>query len=395
MANIRPEAELLLCCARARLEAETSARIRTLLQQDIDWPYLLRTARSHGIMPLLYWHLNATCAETIPKASLNQLRDHFNANAQRNLFLTGELLALLKLFEAHGIPAVPYKGPALAASAYGNLALRQFRDLDIVVRKRDALNAKDLLIAQGYRPTVHLTPAQEAAYLRSQYEYEFLREDGKVVVELHWGVTPRYFSFSPNFDRLWERLKPVSLAGTSVWTFAPEDVLLMLCVHGTKHCWGRLEWICTVAELIGANEKIDWNQLMVQAGILGSKRILLLGLALASDLLGAVLPAEILRVAQADQAVGALKALIQRRLFLEKKPSGLFESALFHLKTRERLRDRIRYCLRLAMTTTARDWTAAQIPPLLSFLYYPIRAIRLTKKYSPSILTRVWLCVRC
>lgn len=389
MANTRPETELLLCCSRTCLDAKTIARIGTLLQEDIDWPHLLRTARSHGMMPLLYWHLNATCPERIPKATLNQLRGHFHANAQRNLFLTGELLALLKLFEAHGIQAVPYKGPALAASAYGNLALRQFRDLDILVRKQDALNAKDLLIAQGYRPSVHVTQAQEAAYLRSQYEYELLREDGKAVVELHWGVTPRYFSFSLDFDRLWERLMPVSLASTIVWAFAPEDLLLILCVHGAKHCWRRLEWICSVAELVGAYEKIDWNQLMAQASTLGSKRMLLLGLVLASDLLGAALPAEVLQVAQADRTVGALNELVQQRLFLEmtERP-GVFETALFHLKARERLRDRIRYCLRLAMTTTARDWTAAQIPPLLSFLYYPIRAIRLTKKYGPSLLKR-------
>jgi len=388
LANIRPEAGLLLCCARTCLPAEAIARIRTLLQEDIDWPYLLRTARSHGMMPLLYWHLNATCPERIPKATLDQLREHFHDNAQRNLFLTGELVTLLKLLEARDILAVPYKGPVLSAAAYGNLALRQFRDLDILVRKRDALTAKDLLIAQGYRPSVHITQAQEPAYLRSQYEYEFLRADGKVVVELHWGVTPRSFSFSPDFDRLWERLQPVSLAGTTVWTFAPEDVLLMLCVHGSKHCWARLEWICSIALLVGAYEKIDWEQLMVEAGTLGSQRMLMLGLVLASDLLGAVLPAEVLRMAQADRTVEALKELVQQRLFLERKPSGLFESALFHLKARERPRDRIRYCLRLAMTTTARDWTTAQIPPLLSFLYYPLRAIRLTKKYGPSLLRR-------
>ena len=195
----RPEHELLLCCARARLNAETIARIRALLQIDVDWAYLLQTAQSHGMMPLLYWHLNSTCPESIPKDALDQLRDHFHATAQRNLFLTGELLMLLKLFEAHGIQAVPYKGPALGAAAYGNLSLRQFRDLDILVRKRDVLSAKDLLIAHGYRPSVHVTQAQEAAYLRSQYEYEFLREDGKVVA-VSWsaqlaGDKRVYFSF--------------------------------------------------------------------------------------------------------------------------------------------------------------------------------------------------------
>ena len=32
-----------------------------------------------------------------------------------------------------GIAAIPYKGPVLAAAVYGNLALRTFSDLDILV----------------------------------------------------------------------------------------------------------------------------------------------------------------------------------------------------------------------------------------------------------------------
>lgn len=388
-AGTRPEHELLICCARTRLDAEAIARIGVLLQKGIDWVYLLRTAKSHGMMPLLYWHLNATCPKGIPKANLDQLRDHFHANAQRNLFLTGELVRLLKLLEAHGIPTVPYKGPALAAAAYGNLALRQFHDLDLFVHRRDIFRAKELLISQDYRPAVHLTQAQEAALLRSHHEYEFRRADGRVAVDLHWGFAPPHFSFPLDPERLWERLEPVALAGTTVRTFAPEDLLLILCVHGLKHCWERLDWISSVAALIGAHEKIDWAQLMEQAGTLGSKRMLLLGLVLAGDLSGAALPAEVLRTAQADRTTRALKELAQEWLFLEtNERPGIFGRSFFQLKAMERLRDRVRFCLRLTMTTTVRDWTAAQLPPLLSFLYYPIRAIRLTRKHGPSLLKR-------
>jgi Uncharacterised nucleotidyltransferase len=81
---------------------------------------------------------------------LTALRHHFQVNALRNVFLAGTLLKLLRLLEAHGIAALPYKGPVLAALAYGNVAFRQFGDLDLLVRPQDADRAKALLWAQGY-----------------------------------------------------------------------------------------------------------------------------------------------------------------------------------------------------------------------------------------------------
>src|SRR5207249_1603604 len=121
-----PGAELLSCYARMCMDSERAERIGVLLQQDIDWAYLFLMARSHGMMPLLYWHLNATCPDAVPAASMDYLRDYFHENARRNLYFTGELCSILKLFEEHGIPAIPFKGPALAFCFYGNLALREF-----------------------------------------------------------------------------------------------------------------------------------------------------------------------------------------------------------------------------------------------------------------------------
>ena len=83
--------------------------------------------------------------------TLEELREHFYANAGRNLFLAKELIKLLHLFSAHEISAIPYKGPVLAVSVYGNLAFREFGDLDILVRERDYQTAQHLLSAQGYR----------------------------------------------------------------------------------------------------------------------------------------------------------------------------------------------------------------------------------------------------
>jgi len=382
-AATRPEHELLLCCARTRMDAERASRIRVLVGKGLDWAYLLRTAPPHGMMPLLYWHLKAICPESVPKAILDHLRDHFSRNLQNNLLLTGELLKLLERLEAHGIRAIPYKGPVLAASVYGNLSLRQFRDLDLLVHGGDLPRARDLLISMGYRPDVHLSGAREAAFLHSHCVIPFARDSGRVIVELHWGITPRYFSLPLDPGPLWERLGSASLAGKAVPNLSPEDLLVIFCAHGCLHLWERLEWICGVAELIRAHPVLNWRQVMEQAGTLGAARMVALGLLLAGDLLGTPVPGEVVRGAQGDPVAKSLAAQVRDRLCRGvARPSGLVERCFFHLRARERLKDKVRYCLRIGTTPTDGDWALLPLPAFLSFLYYLLRPMRLVGKYG-------------
>jgi hypothetical protein len=390
--GIRPEDDLLLCCSRTELDSERAEKIRVLLQKEINWSYLIETALRHGLMPLLYRNLKSICPDAVPEAVLDQLRQYFLANAARNFFLTEELLNLLHLFEGHGIPAIPYKGPALAASIYGDLTLRQVSDLDILIRKEDMLEARDLLVPLGYRPQFQLTHAQAAAYQRSQYEFLLIRNKGRLTVELKWEIVDRFFSFPMDYECLWGRLKPISLDGKEVLTFSPEDLLLILCVHGAKHLWTNLIWVCDVAELVHLYRGLDWEWVMKQASTVGGQRMLFLGLFLARSLLDAPLPEEIRKQVEAEPMVKRLAKQVEQRLCQESDGlTGLWETSLFHLKARERLKDRICYCSRLAMSTTPGDWTFQSLPDSLLPLYYLIRPIRLAAKYG---LKPLWARLR-
>lgn len=388
----RPEEEVLLCCARTTKGPEVTARIEALLWEGMDWDYLLQTAHVHGMAPLLYWHLDAARPRPVPESVFDHLRDHFRANSLHNLFLTGELLRLLDTFGAHGILAVPYKGPALAAYVYGNLALRQFIDLDVMVRRHDVPKAKELLASLGYRPQHRLTRAQEAALLESRCEFDFTRDDGESTVELIWDIT-EHFSFPLDHERLWSRLQQIPLGGDIVPTLSPEDTLLILCAHGSQHLWERLAWICDVAEVTRACPDIKWEQVMARASALSGERMLLLGLNLANDLLGASLPERVLQRVHADPTVKALAGRIYERLFRKTKGvDGLFEQAYFHplhLKMKERLPDKIRYCVRAATSQTVEDWELLPLPSFLFPFYYVLRPIRLAGKYGLKVLERL------
>jgi hypothetical protein len=151
---LRPEIHILLRCARSRFDTEGAKQLKSLIHKNIDWTYLLQLALAHRVMPSLHSALNSTCPDAVPAPILERLRDYFYANVGRNLFLTQKLLELLQAFESHGIPAIPYKGPTLAALIYGDLALRQIGDLDILVREPDYEKARRLLISKHFRLTI-------------------------------------------------------------------------------------------------------------------------------------------------------------------------------------------------------------------------------------------------
>jgi len=339
--DIRPEAELLLCCASTHVDSERAKRITSLVQEGMNWSYLTWKAFQHGMMPLLYSHLNALCPEAVPPVVMYRLRGHFNNNARLNLLLMGELLNVLNTLSTHEISAIPYKGPVLAASVYGNLALRESGDLDIVVNEEDVLKTKELLLSRGYRPIRQAGRGQETVLPLCQYPLH--RDDSGVNLDIHWRLTPRYLTFPLDFQQLYGRLEPMSIGGQEIRTLAPEDLLLILCIHGSKHLWEQLRWICDVTELIRVHQDMDWGRVMEQAEHLGCERMLFLGLLLARDLLGAAIPDMILEKLRTDSVVRSLA--VEARALLFSGTDLRFRRIISHLRMVKRLRDMARYCL--------------------------------------------------
>jgi len=392
--TLRPEEQLVVCCARTVLDVASIAQIHQLLRSELDWTYTLRIALRHGIMPLLHTHLQAIGVDVLPSPVAQRLRDLFQHNARRNLFLSGELVKLLRLLDAHGLRAVPFKGPVLALAAYGNLALRQFSDLDLLVHRCDVPAVKALLQRHAYSAQpqgypLHLTPAQEAAYLQSQCNYNFV-SPADTVVEVHWDFAPRYFVFPYDPDAVWQRLGATTLVGTSMPQLAVEDVILFLCVHGAKHCWERLAWICDIAQLIRTHPGLNWNFVLDQAGATGSKRMLLLGVHLAHTLQPLELPSSVLVSMATDRTLPALAQQVWKQLFqgMNEPPADDTLFQLFHLQTRERWRDRVRYCIRWALSPTVSEWAWVRLPPALDMLYYGLRPLRLLGIYGPRFFKR-------
>ena len=373
----RPEVDLLCHCARTQGGKQHAKQIKSLAKKDIEWSYVLRMALAHRVMPLVYRTLTFTCPDAVPKTILEQFRTHFYANAGRNLFLTKELIKLLDLLESHEIPAIAYKGPTFAVSIYGNLALRQFGDLDILVQERDYDRARHLLTSQGFRLTIE-----------HEWESELIDESGTVAVDLHKRITTREFSCPLSFKYLSRRLQPTRIAGTVVPGLCPEDTLLMLSIQLTKDRHPQLAKICDMAEFLRVHGRLNWVKALKQAKILGGERIVLFGLCLTSNLLGVALPLEVARELRFHSSIHDLVNHASQQVFYpsDEAPPGQLTAQQFHWLLRERLRDKLyphylRY-VHGVIVPCELDRRLLSLPRELSFLYYFIRPVRLIGKHG-------------
>ena len=386
-----PELELVLCCARTSMDTEISNRIKELINRGINWSKVIDIATSSRVTPLFYRNLKLIGPGKLPDFVMEQLKKYYSNNLRENLHLFRELQSILRLLETNDIPSICYKGPAFAIWLYGDLSLRHSGDLDILVRKNDVARAKDLLLSIGYKfdwPKIPLTSVQEASHLESKYNYTFVNEFTGVAIELHWGITPKYFSFPPESEWLWEQLVPQNIAGTEVLTFSPEDYLLILCVHSSNHCWMRLSWICDISELINKHPNLNWEYIIREAQLFGVKRIVLLGILITHEFLGTNINEEVLRLINADSRVRILENQVASK-YLENDYIGskAFEIPLFHLRIRERFSDKVRYCTYMG-NPSSKDWVTFPSIPSNSVILFILRPLRLIFEHGLVPITR-------
>ena len=381
---LRLEDQILLCCARTPMSGEQAARLQDLVRGNVNWSLLKQRAMQHGLLPLVCHNLTHTCSEQLPQDVVYEFGRYYFAHARRSLSQVSQLFKIMQLFKQQGIAAIPFKGPMLALSAYNDVTLRVFDDLDFLLRKKDVLGAKALLISQGYRPSFDLESDQESTYLNSPFHYShhLMRDEGISFVDLHWAVEPTYLSFVLNSDGLWDRLAEVSLDGHVIQTISREDMVLLLCIHGARHRWERLIWLADLGQLVRTPDGLDWEWISEQTRKLGNERMLWLGLTLVRDVLGEPLPPAVSARAEKDGMLETLVGQVKWELFRENwyVRSGLV-SSIFYLKTMKRLSDRMKYVFSMFVAPTPSEWSDLPLPKRMHFLYYFVRPIRVVSRF--------------
>lgn len=369
------EAELLLALARPR---DDSQLIRRLVPRVKRFDRLIELAREHGVLPLLCSQvLDADVA--LSSECLSQLRCEYYTNLAQNLAAVSELITLLAVFTENGIFALPFKGVALAQCMYGKIGLRPAGDLDLLINRTDLSTATEILIHRGYELRTVVQENGKPVDVRT-YEYHFERPSDGMIVELRWRLTQAHFQSDLGMDWLWPRKRTLTLLGAEVPAISPEDTLILLCLHGSKHGWSRLIWVRDVAQLLVRHPDLNWNKTARDASRFGLSRTLALGVSLSIEVGGVQVPQRTRRYLQRRPLMCTLAQHINHNLFDESKriPTARVPYHAQLLGFRDRLR--WRWSLR-PWRPNQRDRDAMQFPQALNFLYYLIRPLRLARDY--------------
>jgi hypothetical protein len=375
------ELQLLLHCARSQLKA---GAIKDLVNAGPNWHALLQLGEHHGVRPMLRKSLKLVCWDGVPDAIQLELENFVQKNLQKNLFLMAELLRLLGLFRQNGIPIAAFKGPILAELVYGDLSLREFADLDVIVHQADLRKAENVLNGCGY---VAQFPDADyrSTFLSYHGQYVFCHTQTGFCVDLHWQLSSKGVAFPVQSADVWSKLQQATIADRTVLTLANDDLMLFLAAHGTKEGWRRLVWVSDFAELLRKCQDIDWADIFDRARRSHSLRSLLLAINLASTLLDAPTPANVIETARVDSAV---RVLSEKALFrmLHTAPLGELHEFLDSLHTHDRLRHRLWPIATLLTTRTVGDYQAMPLPKPFWGIYYLTRPFRLAGKAVEMML---------
>jgi hypothetical protein len=351
-----------------------------------DWEDLLHTSARHGVAPLLYHRLSTShTGAPIPPDVFRVLRNNYLQSAARNMKLYHELGKVMKRLRQDDIQVIALKGAHLAEVVYGNIALRPMGDVDLLVREEDLGRVEEILLGMGYSPA---ECNRQISIDNCHFAYKLAGMG--LSVEAHWAFMPSDCRFGIDMDEVWGRSRPCALAGVEVSTLSPEDQLLFLCLHTSKHLFDGMGLrplydISIVIRHYG--EEMDWKQVRFRCEQWGIEKCVYATLTLAGEIFGITLPKDLMIAVQPADLDERFMALAGERIFAcgHRTSDGLLLSSnVAHLFGSHRGRSKAALFLRRVFPSPEEmsRWYPAPPDSIGIYFYYPARVRDLLLKYG-------------
>lgn len=374
--------EFDLLCQATRPKPDLT-RIRGLLRRGVEYPFLTALALGHGVRPQLFRCLDDLSWENVPESEKRSQQLFRQQHLMQSLTLSAELRRVAAAFDDRGVPFTAFKGPALAITLYGDLASREYNDLDLLVPENRVDDAEDVLASLGYTPPQG-DRAFRRAFLGHLRQNTFGRIGGPTAVDLHWDFSGAHVPFPLKTGDVWNDPARISIGDRDIPTIAGANLALLLAGHGTKEAWKLLKWVGDFALMIDRHRDLDWSDVHRRARAQGCGDALLLGCAMTRELLDVAPPGELAGLVEGNDRVRARAALLSGRMRAGILPSSEGEN-LADLDLCDHRLDWIKGALRLVFTPTPGDYAALKLPPALWGAYYVTRPCRLALKAITGI----------
>ena len=364
----------------AALLAGREARLADRDEQD--WKALATMADRHGIASLLEVRLAGRA--DVPASFHQTLRAVSHARRLAALQGMSEMLRAAATLHEAGISCVALKGPALSLWLYGDVALRRFSDVDLLVPRAALEEALRALAGIGYTLPDGMT-LRTARTIFGDLGAMPLTRDGALPLDLHWRTAQR--RFRPPFDAADVLASGIALERMPPWLHVPlpSHTAGLVLLHAAKHGWGTLEMLWCISRLM-VRDDVDWalvRKALRSSGVWAGGAA---GIVLASRLFDAPVPEPARDGLEADVP----PRLIDSALHSLSLPAGIFadrsRERRTHLDGLASWRSRLQYdCFRL-LAPTPLEWRWCRLPEPLTPLYVPVRLARLTSVALRSLI---------
>lgn len=377
---------IIMCCRVDRDYADLGRQF----QKISDYGSLISIASYHGVLPVLYKTIKDIFEKnTFPIDQdvfdfMEKLKHIYRSICQKNMLMSAELIHIVNIFEKNGIEAFSFKGPVLASIAYGDITLRQFSDLDILVEEKELFKVGILLSENNYTPIFPIKILKNRTCRIVTNDLGFTNRNNGILLELHWKLFREKIGKHLSFSTISENKQYVQINSRSIPTFSMEMLLVYLCLHGSKHAWERWEWICDIDRLIRHYGALDWNKVDQIAMEMQTIIPFYLGISLANRLLDTPLP----ETMSSEVERKKIDLLIDKTLILLggglPKQRSYKRYAIIHryqMGLIETKRQKIRHIFSTYFGISQNDCLEFPLPNLLKFLYLFIKPVRVVRKY--------------
>lgn len=178
-----------------------------------------------------------------PDETKLHLQELYANSVARILLIQHQLCRVTEAFNAAGIDSSPLKGVALGQRLFGDPAMRQSGDIDILVRPEERDRALGILTQLGFTQ-----------------EYAADDElDHHVTMQGHFGGTNLYLELHtaikvnnrPHFpEEWWLHRQELAFAGRTLRIFRDDHLLVYLSLHAVHHGYIAWGWLTDIAALL-------------------------------------------------------------------------------------------------------------------------------------------------
>lgn len=176
----------------------------------VKWEKIVQISSGHYVFPALFIQLKqAGLLNELPPELVEYMEEFTNLNRIRNIQIMEEAAEITNLLNQHGISPIFLKGTAhLFDGLYLDVAERIISDMDFLVPEDKMVEAAEILIKNGYKPSMNYNPKNSVV---TKHFPRLINANKIAAVEIHRQIMNFPFNKSIDLNNILEEKQKLNL----------------------------------------------------------------------------------------------------------------------------------------------------------------------------------------